>query len=130
MTILTVWGRTRGIWCIPTTEHLCRRNLPEPRIIALLQHLNCMSGYSSDFLVYMMQALPQAILVPWLTWEMNADDLIDNWHFVEGTMPKNQGFPSQFLLLKTSLYDTNCHLSKFSTMHTIAHILRRTCHLF
>lgn len=62
----------------------------------------------------MMQAIPQAILVSWLTWEMNADDLIDNWPFVEGTMPDYQGFLSQ----------------SFSTIYAVVHSLRIKSHLF
>ena len=99
------------------------------KVIALLKYLNCMSGYSSNFSLYVTQTLPQAILVSWLTWKMNADDLIDNWLCVEGMMPENHGFPRQlflnilgkfahcviFLLLKTSLCDTKWYLSQFST---------------
>lgn len=129
MTILTLWVKTWSIWSIPPTEYLCQWDLSESRVIALLKYLNCVSGYSSEFSLYATQTLPQAILVSWLTWKMNADDLIDNWLCVEGMMPENHGFPSQlflnilgkfthciiFLLLRTSLCDIKWYLSQFST---------------
>ena len=127
MTILTPWVKVWSISCIPPTECLSHWNLPEPRVIALPKYLNCMCGYSSNFLLYMTQAFPQAILVSWFTWEMNADGLIvSNWLCVEGMMPETQDFLSEMLLNileelihwmffynSDHLCDTNWYLSVF-----------------